>query len=50
MGSLDDDDDPIRMVDLVVVGEVEENVDDVLAIIGTGFHAMLHTLRNNGQW
>ncbi|KAH7719314.1 hypothetical protein AAVH_13171 [Aphelenchoides avenae] len=36
MGPLDDDDDPIRMVDLVVVGEVEENVDAVLAIIAMG--------------
>ncbi|KAH7718655.1 hypothetical protein AAVH_13882 [Aphelenchoides avenae] len=32
------DDDPSRMVDLAVVGEREEDVNDVLAIIGIGLH------------
>lgn len=47
MGPHNDDSDPARMVDVVVVGEYEENVDEVLKVIGNEFYAILHQGNNN---
>lgn len=36
----DNNNDPARLVDFAVLGEREENVSNVLAIIGNGSHAV----------